>query len=806
MRLEMSLIRKITRLSLASILTLSSIFSPVYSKQVKINSEEYISVEKTYEVQADKVDLLINGLDLQQDNEITNPKEIRFLLDASSLMTKVYPQSIKVKTYTKDLNEKENIISIINSTILSSKQALNYKFTLELPASFNSNEVLIDIYDADGKLQASFKQFIEQNPSQETEVLQAADCTEEEFGDCQLQYILNAISYQAKPSKNSDVVISKETSGNYTVSLPLVRSKGASFVNNIVQGPVTDGEGSLGGLSAAQVISLISQGNFSFEQVQLKTKELRADSVPADGTLEFDGKKLYLVKNGLRQELGKEGPKGSPGDPGKAGPEGAPGQAGPEGPQGSFSGANPIFTTKATMQGVFNLEAQDYPPTSPVAGDIYHDSSSAICAYLAGTWDRLTGTGTCASGTDQAPRAFNFPNLSAQPSTLTSSSTLTITGFENAPISISGQGNPMYSIDSGLFTNTAGTISTGQSVQLRLTSNATLGQSHTATVTIGSVSDAWTVTSLGCPTNFAFIPGSAGFDSFGKADAAFGAGWCVSQYEMTPHDTAIWIRDDSWGVEEGWHYVTSSGVGKKITAKGNGADTFPITQITRNEAAAACANDLVKKDGTVLTSGKLLTVYWWSKIGQAIVDDGINWSGGTPGSGNLSRGNADSSGPLAGITEGYTASQPTGGTFYYTSNQGRAWRMGTGQDSVYDWAGNVMEWFDDLHNNAAPSDVYDIDAAVPAYEHDNPNGSANISVIPTEFSSHDNTTNGVGKIIINSTSLISGTTFAAFYGGDWFFTTYAGVFASDWESFSPSGDIQPSRSFNVGFRCIIPAQ
>jgi formylglycine-generating enzyme required for sulfatase activity len=359
----------------------------------------------------------------------------------------------------------------------------------------------------------------------------------------------------------------------------------------------------------------------------------------------------------------------------------------------------------------------------------------------------------------------------------------------------------MYSIDSGVFTNSSGTIYAGQSVQLRLTSNATLFQSHTATVTIGSVSDAWTVTSLSCPENFAFIPGSAGFDSFGKADAAFAAGWCVSQYEMTPHNTAIWTRDDGWGDAYGWHYYSSSGVGKKITAKGDGGDTFPITHVTRNEAAAACANDLVKKDGTVLTSGKLLTVYWWSKISQAIVDDGINWSGGTPGSGNLSRGNANSGAPLPGITEGYTASQPTGGTFYYTSNQGRAWRMGTGQDSVYDWAGNVSEWFDDLHNNAAGLSFRDINAAVPAYEHDNPNGSANISVIPTEFSSHDSTTKGVGQIIVNSTPLISGTTHAAVFGGNWSFATIAGVFASVWDGYSPSGN-----SYSVGFRCIIPSQ
>jgi hypothetical protein len=353
----------------------------------------------------------------------------------------------------------------------------------------------------------------------------------------------------------------------------------------------------------------------------------------------------------------------------------------------------------------------------------------------------------------------------------------------------------MYSINSGAFTNIAGTIYTGQTVQLRLTSNGTLGQSHTATLTIGSVSDAWTVTSA-CPENFAYIPGSAGYDSFGTVNAAYVRGWCVSQYEMSPQGTSLWTRD---GVD-GWDYLTSSGAGKAITAKGGG-DSFPITLITRNEAAAACANDLTTKDGTLLANGKLLTVYFWSNISQAIVDDGINWSGGTPGSGNLSRGNANSAALLPGISEGYTATQPAGGTFYYTGNQGRAWRMGNGEDSVYDWAGNVWEWFDDLHNNATGANWDDIDGGVLAYAHDNPNGSANITVIPTEFSSHDNTTNGVGRIYINTTPLISGTTYAAMFGGSWSISN-TGVFTSAWEGLSPSGD----PDVTIGFRCIVPAQ
>jgi hypothetical protein len=726
---------------LAFILILSSIIFPNnFTQAAKINSSDYLSVEKTYENnENDKVVLMINGLDLKLDDETTESSSLRFLLDASPLMTKVYPQTIKVKAYTKDSDDKEDIISIINSTFFKSKQARNYSFSLDIPASFSSNDVYFDVYDADGILKASFKQYLEKTATQNTQDLAAADCADEEFGDCHLQYILNSITYQAKPSRKRNAVITKEDSGKYTISLPLVRSKGSRVVNRIS-----------------------SQAGLVGPEIDVSNFITKADL------------SALVASGALKGEQGETGPAGSPGAP------------------GSFSGGNAVID-------LLNLPARNDPPASPQDGDIYNDSSDAICAYsgLTSSWNKLSGVGTCQVGTDQAPAAFDFSDLNALPSTLISSSILTITSFDNAPISISGDGSPEYSIDSGAFTATAGTIYTGQTVQLRLTSNGTFGQSHTATLTIGSVSDNWTVTSLSCPENFAYIPGSAGIDSFGNANGDFAAGWCVSQYEMSPQGTALWTRDGA----NGWHYVNSSGAGKSITAKGGG-DSYPITLITRNEAALACANDLTTKDGTTLTNGKLLTAYFWSNINQAIVDDGINWSGGTPGSGNLSRGNANSGALLPGVTEGYTATQPTGGSFYYTSDQGRAWRMGNGEESIYDIAGNVWEWFDDLHNNAGGAASDDIDGSTLAYEHDNPNGSANITVLPSENSTHDNTTNGIGRIYVNNSPLISGTTNAAIFGGDWNDTTTAGVFASQWMSLSPSAN----RHIEVGFRCIIPSQ
>jgi hypothetical protein len=302
-------------------------------------------------------------------------------------------------------------------------------------------------------------------------------------------------------------------------------------------------------------------------------------------------------------------------------------------------------------------------------------------------------------------------------------------------------------------------IYVGSTVRLRLTSSNDIGTSYTATLTIGTVSTSWTVTSLACPANFAFIPGSAGVDSFGNADANYSGGWCVSQYTMSPYETNLWVRDGA----NGWHFHNSTGIGKKVTARG-GAGSFPITQVTRDEASDACANDLLDKDGNAVTDGKLVTAYFWSMIGEAIVSDAINWSGANPGDGNMSRGNASSAGPLEGLPEGTEATKPTAGTFYYTTAQGRAWRMGLNGDTVYDWAGNVWEWYDDLHNNSAGAAWKDIDNATLNFSHANPNGLPDISVLPSD-KANITTAKGVGRIYVNDSVSISGSTHAAFFGG-----------------------------------------
>lgn len=109
---------------------------------------------------------------------------------------------------------------------------------------------------------------------------------------------------------------------------------------------------------------------------------------------------------------------------------------------------------------------------------------------------------------DDTPNAFNFSDVANQPAnTVVASSTLTITGIGPDPVnvSITGAGSPQISINGGAWA-TSGTILNGQTLQLRLTSHTvTDGTSRSATVTVGTASDTWAVsTQDDTPAAFSF--------------------------------------------------------------------------------------------------------------------------------------------------------------------------------------------------------------------------------------------------------------------------------------------------------------
>lgn len=104
-----------------------------------------------------------------------------------------------------------------------------------------------------------------------------------------------------------------------------------------------------------------------------------------------------------------------------------------------------------------------------------------------------SSSSSSSGGTDTTPGAFAFVDQTSIGLAITvESNTITISGINAAaPISISGG---EYSIDGGAYTAADGTVQSGQSVTVRQTSSDQFSTTTDATLTVGGVSDTFSVT------------------------------------------------------------------------------------------------------------------------------------------------------------------------------------------------------------------------------------------------------------------------------------------------------------------------
>ena len=94
---------------------------------------------------------------------------------------------------------------------------------------------------------------------------------------------------------------------------------------------------------------------------------------------------------------------------------------------------------------------------------------------------------------DTTPEPFTFTDQTGVAlSTVTTSNAITVSGINSAtPISITGG---TYSINGGAYTSNAGTVSNGNTVAVQVTSSGSYSTTTDATLTIGGVSDTFSVT------------------------------------------------------------------------------------------------------------------------------------------------------------------------------------------------------------------------------------------------------------------------------------------------------------------------
>jgi len=154
--------------------------------------------------------------------------------------------------------------------------------------------------------------------------------------------------------------------------------------------------------------------------------------------------------------------------------------------------------------GTYSINGQPYVNTDGTVnnGDTVSVRQTSSASYSTKTNATLTigGLSDTFSVTTLAapPDQFIFTDQTDVPlSTVMTSNTITVSGL-GAPASISITGGT-YSVNGGPYINTNGTVNNGDTVSVRQTSSASYSTKTDATLTIGSVSDTFSVTTRAVP-------------------------------------------------------------------------------------------------------------------------------------------------------------------------------------------------------------------------------------------------------------------------------------------------------------------
>jgi prepilin-type N-terminal cleavage/methylation domain-containing protein len=279
------------------------------------------------------------------------------------------------------------------------------------------------------------------------------------------------------------------------------------------------------------------------------------------------------------------------------------------------------------------------------------------------------------------------------------------------------------------------------------------------------------------PDGWVLVPGNSTFGTPSFWVMKYEAKCISGTTPLTSPSTGYNTYDNASQPCTGSYYIAST------------ANGYPIANISHDTAVSYCQS----------IGAHLLTNDEWMTIARNAEQVGSNWSGGSPGSGYLPRGNSDSSAAQDGSSQ-Y-------GTGYSDFTHLRTLTLSNGS-VIWDIAGNVWEHVERSVNNAG--DVTTT-MALPACsnstagwewcEYASP-GSPYVSawssdvaqakVGPSNASWYS--AQGTGQVLTYGTGANQGTT-VFLRGGNWYLGTYAGAFALNlyWGTGTTGS--------HVGFRC-----
>src|SRR5437667_5671258 len=191
----------------------------------------------------------------------------------------------------------------------------------------------------------------------------------------------------------------------------------------------------------------------------------------------------------------------------------------------------------------------------------------------------VTAAFTVTTATDTTPNPFSFAPVTDAPLGIVLASNAIRVSGTNVPAPISVVGGE-YAVSGGAFTSAAGTVCSGCAVEVRVASAASYGATTSATLTIGGVSGAFSVTTLvpGGGTLWELFYASQSGDYIGAGRTQliqFGPAHTETSFAM-PHSNGISLQvfapDNSffWELD-----LTAPGMRRLTAGRYEGAMRFP---------------------------------------------------------------------------------------------------------------------------------------------------------------------------------------------------------------------------------------
>jgi ribosomal protein S6E (S10) len=362
------------------LLSISSCFA-VLPKRI---TAEFISLNDSLET---GFEIFVNEKDLTHDIS-TGDFDLKIFFDGRQLLRgKTYPQNIKVEIY-RYIDGEKSLYTIINRTVKSEKAATRLLLITTIPRVEETQNLYFDIYDSNNTLYSTFSKEVTITRTGDGSVTDFAsvpdiNCQEGD-GECLIEYLLRQVTFSVNYDRNLKTVVYKNDKGRYTVNIPIKKGRtlkkkvkdfnvkggasGNSASTALGSYPFFENEEQTGRLfwddvnnaikfnfdGAGKSFSFKDDGSFELGSKLSFTASDLSDN-PSPGSLEYDGKNLYLTNETGRVKIGAEGPQGPPGPAGSSGSGSGSGGIGIDLSNGGYLNGTINFVTGGLIQdAIFN--------------------------------------------------------------------------------------------------------------------------------------------------------------------------------------------------------------------------------------------------------------------------------------------------------------------------------------------------------------------------------------------------------------------------------------------------------------------